>query len=140
MDTFKLKCASLLTRTFAKVDHVTRTHFLAGVIPINPFKISEAFPTVFCLLGSGCFIPHCVLLILLRVSFVHVIVCSKRHEKLHRQKFISKNFCVGFKEFFHRLDKIKAEREASKPFAFREHLLVLIQLNKVFIPTKNKPE
>lgn len=65
MDTFKLKCASLLTRTFAKVDHVTKTHFLAGVIPINPFKISEAFPTVFFLLGSGCFIPHCVVLILL---------------------------------------------------------------------------
>lgn len=107
---------------------------------MNPFKISEAFPTVFFLLGSGCFIPHCVVLILLGVSFVHVIVCSKRHEKLHRQKFISKNFCVSFKEFFHRLDKIKAEREASKPFAFREHLLVLIQLNKVFIPTKNKPE
>lgn len=98
---------------------------------MNPFKISEAFPTVFFLLGSGCFIPHCVVLILL---------CEKRHEKLHRQKFILKNFCVGFKEFFQRLDKIKAEREAFKPFAFREHLLVLIQLNKVFIPTKNKPE
>ena len=85
---------------------------------MNPFKISEAFPTVFFLLGSGCFIPHCVVLILLRVSFVHVIVCSKRHEKLHRQKFISKNFCVGFKEFFHRLDKIKAKKGSVEALCF----------------------
>ena len=91
------------------------------------------------ILGSGCFIPHCVVLILL----CKLCTCScllEATRKAASPEVHFEEFCVGFKEFFQRLDKIKAEREALKPFAFREHLLVLIQLNKVFIPTKNKPD